>query len=158
MRLVDDWHDHVWNEVYLPSQQRWIHCDCCENAFDTPLMYETGWGKKQTYCIAISEYEVQDVTWRYTKEANVVIDRRKKLCREHWLSRLLLKLTNHLQRKLPAERKEVWMNRRIKEIVSFLWIPGESKQAKDEELRGRISGDTDWKLSRNEKPESESRK
>lgn len=121
-------------------------------------MYESGWKKKQTYCIAISESEAQDVTWRYTDEANTVIDRRKLLCREHWLSRLLLKLTEHLERGNSAQKRKIYMDRRIKEIVSFLWLPGTVKLGKEEDLKGRISGDTEWKIARGEIGEVESKK
>jgi peptide-N4-(N-acetyl-beta-glucosaminyl)asparagine amidase len=40
--------------------------DSCENAYDTPLMYEGGWGKKLNYVIAVSKDEWVDVTPRYT--------------------------------------------------------------------------------------------
>jgi peptide-N4-(N-acetyl-beta-glucosaminyl)asparagine amidase len=49
-----DWTDHVWTEIYIEELDRWVHCDSCENAFDTPLVYEKGWGKKLTYCISTS--------------------------------------------------------------------------------------------------------
>ena len=32
--------------------------DSCENAFDSPLMYSNGWGKKLTYVVACSRNDV----------------------------------------------------------------------------------------------------
>lgn len=44
-RIILDWTDHVWTEVYVENDKRWIHLDSCENAYDKPLIYERGWGK-----------------------------------------------------------------------------------------------------------------
>mmetsp|Transcript_7210 Transcript_7210/g.5187 ORF Transcript_7210/g.5187 Transcript_7210/m.5187 type:complete len:125 (-) Transcript_7210:581-955(-) len=64
-RYVHDWTDHVWTEAYIRDEQRWVHMDSCENAYDSPKMYEQGWGKKLNYIIAFSKEEVVDVTNRY---------------------------------------------------------------------------------------------
>merc|ERR1712232_377362 len=58
VRHVHDWTDHVWTEIYSDSLGRWVHADSCEAAMDTPLVYEQGWGKKLTYCIAFARDEV----------------------------------------------------------------------------------------------------
>jgi peptide-N4-(N-acetyl-beta-glucosaminyl)asparagine amidase len=58
--------------------------DSCENAFDTPLIYEKGWGKKLSYVIGFSKDEVIDVTKRYV--LNFKANRmRRNLVPESWL-------------------------------------------------------------------------
>ena len=57
-RYVLDFTDHVWVEVWLPSQNRFVHLDPCEQAFDSPLLYEAGWGKKLTHLLSFSRYGV----------------------------------------------------------------------------------------------------
>jgi peptide-N4-(N-acetyl-beta-glucosaminyl)asparagine amidase len=76
VRAAHDWTDHVWAEVWSDSQRRWIHCDPCEDVMDRPDLYETGWGKKLNYVIALSVDEVVDVTRRYTKKYTEVKTRR----------------------------------------------------------------------------------
>lgn len=71
-----DWTDHVWTEVYSLKQHKWCHCDSCENAFDSPLMYESGWGKKLSYIVAFNPYNVVDVMQRYTNNYEDVKTRR----------------------------------------------------------------------------------
>lgn len=82
-------------QIYSQTLKRWIHCDPCEGAIDTPLMYERGWNKKLSYVIAFSNEEVQDVTWRYTAQYAEVRSRRI-LCKEEDLLRLIFQLTNDL--------------------------------------------------------------
>ncbi|KAA8497682.1 Peptide-N(4)-(N-acetyl-beta-glucosaminyl)asparagine amidase [Porphyridium purpureum] len=64
-RMVYDWTDHVWTEIYSNRLGRWLHADSCENALDEPLLYSKGWGKNLTYCFAVSPYGAVDVTPRY---------------------------------------------------------------------------------------------
>ncbi|ELR24431.1 uncharacterized protein ACA1_007310 [Acanthamoeba castellanii str. Neff] len=75
-RMVIDWTDHVWVEVYSHNQERWVHADPCESAYDKPLLYEAGWGKKLSYVVAISKDEAIDVIHRYTRQWDQVLSRR----------------------------------------------------------------------------------
>jgi peptide-N4-(N-acetyl-beta-glucosaminyl)asparagine amidase len=75
-RYILDFTDHVWIEFFSESEKRWIHLDPCENAFDTPMVYEQGWGKKLNYVIAFGDYEVKDVTSKYTLDYKQVLTRR----------------------------------------------------------------------------------
>lgn len=67
--MVYDWTDHVWTEVYSEQENRWVHADSCENISDQPLLYESGWGKKLNYCIAIGWAGYSDVSYKYGKNA-----------------------------------------------------------------------------------------
>lgn len=150
-RHVLDWTDHVWTEIYSEAQQRWLHCDACENSCDKPLIYEAGWGKKLSYIIAFSHEQVLDVTWRYSAKHDEV-RKARTLVTEEWLEKTLAKLTEERQRNLTEERRKVLMDRQVKELVEFFTI----KTVRDGELQGRVSGDLAWRLLRGEtRPEIE---
>lgn len=70
--------DHVWCEYYSENLQRWVHLDCCENAFDNPLLYNRGWAKKMSYVFAIADHYIRDVTDKYIdKELDRALPRDK---------------------------------------------------------------------------------
>ncbi|XP_040289093.1 peptide-N(4)-(N-acetyl-beta-glucosaminyl)asparagine amidase [Bufo bufo] len=144
-RYVWDSTDHVWTEVFSSSQNRWLHCDPCENACDKPLLYEVGWGKKLSYIIAFSKDEVVDVTWRYSCKHEEVISRRKDV-RENWLRETIAGLNKTRQQALPEQRKKELLGRLIVEIVEFM----SPKTPKAGELGGRVSGSLAWRVARSE--------
>ncbi|XP_056375984.1 peptide-N(4)-(N-acetyl-beta-glucosaminyl)asparagine amidase isoform X2 [Hyla sarda] len=144
-RYVWDATDHVWTEVFSSSQNRWLHCDPCENACDKPLLYEVGWGKKLSYIIAFSKDEVVDVTWRYSCKHDEVIARRKDV-RESWLRETITGLNKTRQQSLLEQRKKELLGRLIVEIVEFM----SPKTPKSGELGGRVSGSLAWRFARGE--------
>jgi peptide-N4-(N-acetyl-beta-glucosaminyl)asparagine amidase len=151
-RLVVDWTDHVWTEVYSTSRQRWLHADPCERACDKPLLYEVGWGKKLSYVIAFSLDDIQDVTWRYTGHPDQVLLRRT-LCREGWLVHVITELRQQIQAQrmrdgqLTAERQRQLTVRCIKELVELM---SPNKNESTEGLGGRTTGSLEWRQARGE--------
>ncbi|KAI7902788.1 uncharacterized protein BX663DRAFT_552182 [Cokeromyces recurvatus] len=147
-RIVYDSTDHVWTEVYSEFEQRWIHCDSCEEAWDKPLLYSMGWNKKLSYCIAFSKDEALDVTKRYTRNWSEVLKRRNKV-KEVVLHLFLEDLTLKFQASLDQNQKNRLAQRRLKEWVE---LEDESKKniVKEDELIGRQSGSLEWRTKRGE--------
>nr|XP_031533620.1 peptide-N(4)-(N-acetyl-beta-glucosaminyl)asparagine amidase isoform X2 [Vicugna pacos] len=144
-RYVWDYTDHVWTEVYSPAQQRWLHCDACEDVCDKPLLYEIGWGKKLSYVIAVSKDEVVDVTWRYSCKHEEVISRRTEV-KEELLRETINGLNKQRQISLSENRRKELLQRIIVELVEFI----SPKSPKPGELGGRISGSLAWRAARGE--------
>ncbi|XP_071167809.1 peptide-N(4)-(N-acetyl-beta-glucosaminyl)asparagine amidase-like [Mytilus edulis] len=144
-RYVLDWTDHVWTEVYSPSQKRWLHCDPCENICDKPLLYESGWGKQLTYVLAFSADEVQDVSWRYSSKHSELLTRRRE-CRETWLVQVLHKLWNGKLSSVTDTRKQEMVNRLLTELVEFIT----PKSTEGQNLSGRTTGSLAWRQARGE--------
>ncbi|XP_042330923.1 peptide-N(4)-(N-acetyl-beta-glucosaminyl)asparagine amidase isoform X2 [Sceloporus undulatus] len=144
-RYVWDATDHVWTEVYSSSQQRWLHCDPCENVCDKPLLYEIGWGKNLSYIIAFSKDEVVDVTWRYSCKHEELCSRRTQV-NEALLQETINNLNKVRQQSLTKRRQGELLERIIVELVEFI----SPKTPKPGELGGRISGSTAWRIARGE--------
>jgi peptide-N4-(N-acetyl-beta-glucosaminyl)asparagine amidase len=61
-RHVCDNADHVWNEYWSGPMGRWVHVDASEAVWDTPLLYEGGWGKALAFVLAAAWHGHTDVT------------------------------------------------------------------------------------------------
>lgn len=144
-RHIVDWTDHVWTEVWSDSQQRWLHCDSCEDKCDIPLLYEAGWGKKLNYVLAFSESQVVDVTRRYTRKWDEVKTRRN-LIDEKFLEQQLSQFNQMIAANLPAEFMPTLFERTAAELQE-LEHPVTTNETG---LEGRISGSHDWKVARGE--------
>jgi len=158
-RIVHDWTDHVWTEVWSESKQKWLHADSCEAALDSPLVYEKGWGKKLTYCIAFARDHVRDVTLRYTRNYNSVLQRRNQFS-EAELERAVKAVSDYaldreLLQILPTAC-QVWKSSRAdrsaqedKDFQEYR-SAAPALEVKPEEQIGRTSGDKAWRESRGE--------
>eukprot|EP00188_Purpureofilum_apyrenoidigerum_P003995 Plantae.Rhodophyta-Purpureofilum_apyrenoidigerum.ctg4346.p1 GENE.Plantae.Rhodophyta-Purpureofilum_apyrenoidigerum.ctg4346~~Plantae.Rhodophyta-Purpureofilum_apyrenoidigerum.ctg4346.p1 ORF type:complete len:326 (+),score=63.22 Plantae.Rhodophyta-Purpureofilum_apyrenoidigerum.ctg4346:69-1046(+) len=146
-RLVLDWTDHVWTEIWSSVDQRWVHADSCESVLDEPLIYESGWGKKLSYIIAFHRSGVTDVTRRYTNKFDEVLSRRTVMGEDELAA--LIGMLNDEQINSASEdiREEEIRARQLREqeelhrgqiIKSGLALPG------------RISGAEEWKAARGE--------
>lgn len=153
-RFVNDWTDHVWTEVYSESSGRWQHCDSCETSRDSPLLYESGWGKKLSYVVAVSGEEIVDVTQRYTHKWTEVLTRRTD-CAEDWLSTMIMGLNANKLFKLTPARRAILAERAKVEQAEFKRNRELDPQVKDallkeEEKIGRLTGSVEWRSARGE--------
>ncbi|XP_043250570.1 peptide-N(4)-(N-acetyl-beta-glucosaminyl)asparagine amidase [Colletes gigas] len=156
-RWVHDQTDHIWTEVWSIHENRWIHIDPCEDVMDRPLMYEKGWKKQLTYIIAFSKDEVQDVTWRYTRD-QVGVMKRRKLCSESNLLQLIESLNNHRQfsANYSAARRQYVLKRKLMELVELISIPEKQNFVDNRNYGERSTGSYEWRLARGEVSQTKS--
>lgn len=149
VRVVHDWTDHVWTEIYCPNVEgeggRWVHADSCENVLDEPLLYEKGWNKKLNYCVATGVDCVMDVTRRYTQDFEALKERRT-LAEEGQLQRGLKRMNAEVVAKLPAEE----MGRATERYMADAAQIGLENEVGGEGLPGRQSGSEAWINARGE--------
>ena len=159
VRLINNFEDHIWNEFYNEEEQRWIHLDSCEEAYDTPLVYEQGWGRVMTFILGMSEDGLVEVTPRYVKDWKIVNERRSE--------KMVIKLGDILEKwnkkwgeGINSEEKKNIEKRRKNEIENFenkikndLYGKENNKDnnnIKDNEKIGRQSGSLEWRKNRGE--------
>ena len=112
---------------------------------DKPLVYEAGWGKKLTYVIAFSKEEVQDVTWRYSKNHEETRARRS-LVRPRWLVTTILELTKRRMETLTPDQRRSLTERRLAECLELLT----PRSVTSGDQVGRQTGSLAWRLARGE--------
>ena len=161
VRLINNFEDHVWNEFYNEEEQRWVHIDSCEEAYDTPLLYEQGWGRVMTFILGMSDDGLVEVTPRYVKDWKIISERRSEKM-EIKLSNILDAVNKKMMLGIPPEEKINIENRRKNEIKSFEEKikkdmseniddkNNKNEEIKDEEKKGRQSGNLEWRKNRGE--------
>lgn len=149
-RFVENFEDHVWNEYYSKHQKRWIHLDSCENAYDTPLVYEQGWGRNMTFIIACSKDGMYDVTRRYVKDFEVINERRSN-ANKISLEKQLLNVNNYLRSSMDFKIIEEILERDEKEKLELENKLDLLDQLENKDnFKERESGSVDWKKQRGE--------
>ena len=146
-RWVLDLTDHVWAEVWLG--ERWVHADPCEEALDTPLLYEQGWGKKLSYVFSFGTHEAVDVSRRYSADWAETVKRREKV-KEGWLEVTIASLCAARQAELPASEAARLAERALSERAALDGAPEGAKSSRSEGLRGRQTGSVEWRRARGE--------
>ena len=149
VRHVNDCEDHVWVEVWSERESRWVHADPCEGAYDKPLLYEAGWGKKLSFVVASSRDETADVTWRYTSDHAAVRARRDAQVPRGWVVGATRVRTEEAQEGRAVEERKRLTRRRLLELVELM-APRDASSVSEEERRGRLSGSAAWRAARGE--------
>lgn len=156
-RMVHDWTDHVWTEIWIEQQGKYMHADSCEQSFNEPLLYEQGWGKKLTYCVAVGKHAIIDVTKKYSKDIikEGVCDRRDALSevgKAKGIYEMNRTIWNRITDNELKEAQRKWR-------ADIRDMSGQGDDGSEKGLGGRQSGSEDWVKARGEdgSPSSSSR-
>ena len=137
VRFVTDFSDHEWLEVWSENFQRFVHVDPCEGIVDSPLLYEYGWSKDFQYVISISQYECIDVTRRYTRKFNSIIQNRNQLIDEEWFQKIISFRNNQWNSLLKEKDQEILFKKLLLDYKSMI---NDFHEPSEKELKIRISG------------------
>lgn len=108
-------------------------------------MYECGWNRKLNYILAFSCDDVQDVSWRYSKDHENMLKSRN-MCTEKELLQAILELRKKRQLNCSDARKKYLKKRTLRELVDLMVI----REPTENERKGRSSGSLSWRLERGE--------
>ncbi|GJP86377.1 hypothetical protein CLOP_g16404, partial [Closterium sp. NIES-67] len=155
-RQVVDWTDHVWTECFSHADQRWLHLDPCEAAFDTPLLYEQGWGKKLTYVFGVGRDGVADIIWRYTRRWDELQHRRTEAS-ESAVAAAVAAVTARARANLSVDERRRLEGRDKQEREDLRGRRGGGREGGREGgerdgvvLGGRQTGSVEWRAARGE--------
>lgn len=147
---------HVQFRLPLVSpQDKWLHCDPCEDACDKPRMYEAGWGKKLNYIFAFATHGVADVIWRYSGQREETLGRRDQVP-ESWLASVLDTINAQVWAGMPDDVHRRALSQRYAIEKHTLWADtseaaaAENRPLETQELLGRQTGDESWRRQRGE--------
>ena len=124
--------------------------DACEAAWDTPLLYEQGWGKRLAYVVAVSAREgAVDVTPRYVLRWPETLQRRN-LVPEAWLQRVTGESAMRAAAARPPHLRDAAVQRLREELAELQSLRSSGSSASGQELPGRQSGSRAWVEARGE--------
>ncbi|KAH3679496.1 hypothetical protein WICMUC_000941 [Wickerhamomyces mucosus] len=143
IRYIWNKEDHVWCEYYSTSLKTWIHLDCCENSFNEPLLYNKGWNKKMSYCIAFGMDGIKDVSFKYV---NI---EKNSLPRDQISESELCKIIKYCNSDLKKfKNKDDLFQLHVEENYEDYFYKQNNKILDD--LKSRKSGDSSWTKERGE--------
>jgi len=136
-RFVTDFTEQEWIEVWSETESRYIHIDPFVEAFDAPLLYETGWMKDIIWVVAINSKECFDVTKRYTSRFDSVISSRNAFLGEEIFQKLITYRNIQWMSIAKPKDKDLIIKRQQLDFIQMLnenRIPHENEKQQKQKL------------------------